>query len=456
MATRQDQVHSYQYAVQRVVSALVAHDPDPARSPLRRAGTTALVGMLVAALAVGGVAIYGLLTGNNAVNPRDPSVIFQEKGTGAQYVYLAADQRLHPVLNYTSALLLTDNAGAQVRSVSAKRLSGVPLGPVLGIPGAPDSLPARDQLRRNDWSVCTRTADSGPRTTVVVGASVPGGTSVTTAGRALLVSAPSGESFLVHGNRRFAIPREQESATRRALGWETREPWPVGTAWINAIPTGPELRAPSVPPSGQPSGIVDGLRTGQLVTDAQRTQTAVLLDDGIAAITDVQSRLLQAQEGASAPEPVANFLSLPPSKTRLGGDQTGLPGTVPALAPPMRSACVTVAGREPDRLNIQADPTVPAGTLIAGNDRTADEVYVPRATGVVATPVATPGVPATTGVVVIVTDNGVAYPLASKELLPRLGYNGVTPTVIPAQMLTLLAAGPSLDQTAARRSAQAG
>jgi len=33
--SRQDQLHSYQYSLQRVVAALVTHDPDPSRSPLR-------------------------------------------------------------------------------------------------------------------------------------------------------------------------------------------------------------------------------------------------------------------------------------------------------------------------------------------------------------------------------------------------------------------------------------
>jgi len=47
--SRQDQLHSYQYSLQRVVAALVTHDPDPHRSPLRRAGTTALVSLVIAA-----------------------------------------------------------------------------------------------------------------------------------------------------------------------------------------------------------------------------------------------------------------------------------------------------------------------------------------------------------------------------------------------------------------------
>jgi hypothetical protein len=56
VSSRQDQLHSYQYSLQRVVSALVTHDPDPTRSPFRRVGSTALVSVLIAILALGGTA----------------------------------------------------------------------------------------------------------------------------------------------------------------------------------------------------------------------------------------------------------------------------------------------------------------------------------------------------------------------------------------------------------------
>ena len=97
MPSRQDQLHSYQYSLQRVVAALVTHDPDPHRSPLRRAGTTALVSLVIAALAVGGAAVYGLLTGHSNVQLKDESVLFLEKGSGARYVYLSSEARLHRV-----------------------------------------------------------------------------------------------------------------------------------------------------------------------------------------------------------------------------------------------------------------------------------------------------------------------------------------------------------------------
>src|SRR5689334_24870865 len=98
---------------------------------------TALVSLLIASLLVAAAAIYGLLTGNSSVNPRDTNVVFQEKGTGARFVFLESDGKLHPVLNFTSGLLLASAQTPSLKSVSSEKLAGVPLGDPLGIPDAP-------------------------------------------------------------------------------------------------------------------------------------------------------------------------------------------------------------------------------------------------------------------------------------------------------------------------------
>ena len=207
MPSRQDQLHSYQYAQQRVVAALVTHDPDPHRSPLRRAGTTVLVSIVVAALAVGGAAVYGLLKGRSSVEPRNDAVVFLEKGTGARYVYLKSDDKMHPVLNYTSGLLIANAPAPEMKNASRESLAKVPLGDPLGIPDAPDSLPpAKGGLLKSLWTVCSQTLDSeAPQSLLAVGEPVTGGTLLpvpradTPASelRGLLVSDPADRTFLV-------------------------------------------------------------------------------------------------------------------------------------------------------------------------------------------------------------------------------------------------------------------
>ena len=93
MASRQDQLHSYQFAMQRMVAAVVARDADPVRSPIRRLAGAALAGVLIAALCLAAVAVYGVLAPGGATGWRSQGAIVVEKETGARYVYL--DGSLH-------------------------------------------------------------------------------------------------------------------------------------------------------------------------------------------------------------------------------------------------------------------------------------------------------------------------------------------------------------------------
>jgi type VII secretion protein EccB len=467
--SRQDQLHSYQYSLQRVVAALVTHDPDPHRSPLRRAGMTALISLVIAALAVGGAAIYGLLTGHSNVQLRDESVVFLEKGSGARYVYLKSGDRLHPVLNYASGLLIANAQEPKLVSTSRERLATVPLGDPLGIPGAPDSLPVKKDLRDADWSICsaqpaaTAGASSGePASTVLVGERLTDGTIAAAPGagqqpRGLLVRDPTDRTFLLYGNRRFPIPENRATASLRALGWNAQQPWPVATAFINAVPVGPDLAAPAIPDFGDDSGI-DGYRIGQLLTDG--TQWSVALADGAAAVTDVQARLLQAQPEAFPPQTLDNaFNNLPPSQTRLA-EVEGIPATVPELLVPTERVCMTLPVDRDSQAGLRVDPNAPTGVAVRGEAAVpggvlADFVYVARGKGALAVAAASPNAPAGTGSMSVVTDTGLRYPIAGRELLGRLGYGKVTPRQVPSQLISLLPQGPPLDATRARQSAVA-
>jgi type VII secretion protein EccB len=459
--SRQDQLHSYQYSLQRVVAALVTHDPDPSKSPLRRAGTTALVSLLIASLAVGGAAIYGLLTGHSNVEPRDAKVVFQEKGTGARFVYLESDKNLHPVLNYTSGLLLANSDAPELKSISSDKLSTVPLGAPLGIPDAPDSLPAKDALLTTRWSICTdnRGDENTARSTLLIGDRLTDGTVAAKAGEALLIRDPQGRAALVYNNRRFPIPADQLVATQRVLGWASKEPWTVATAWANAVPLAGNLVAPRIPGAGDPSS-VDGFRVGDLVTDSGQG-FGVILADGLAPITDMQARLMQAIPGVQKPQAIGNaFIQIPPSKTRVSdeGDPNGLPVTVPKLhdsAPAQACMTLPVDPKAGDGLRI--DPTVPSGVAVQAGKTPpdvvlADFVHIARGKGVLATAAASPSAPAGTGTVSVITDTGRSFPLANRSLMTKLGYSGVKPAQIPSELVSMLPRGPSLDPARARQT----
>jgi type VII secretion protein EccB len=422
-------LHSYRYGMQRVVTALITHDADPRRSPMRRAGATALIGVLAAALTVGGVAAYGLFTGHTMTEATDTGAVLLEKRTGARYVY--RDGRLHPVLNYASGLLLTDGDRPSLKAVPAEKLAKLPLGAPLGIPGAPDALPAADDLLTGAWSVCTSSSGS----TLLVGVAPSGGAPL--ADRALLVSDEAGRTHLVHANRRFLLAADRVDATQRALGWFGRTPWPVAAAWADAIPAGPDLSAPRIPGAGAPS-VIAGRRAGDVVTDG--SQFAVVLTDGIAPVSETGARLLGTPDMIGAA-----FRELPASVTRLG-PEAGLPARVPALADPPAAACVAISAEAEVRVN----DTVPRGAAPAGPARV-DRVHVPRGRGALVEAVASAGAPAGSGTVHLVTDDGRRYPLASPGLAGRLGYPGRPPHRVPARLVAYLPPGPALDPSRAGR-----
>jgi type VII secretion protein EccB len=459
--SRQDQLHSYQYSLQRVVAALVTHDPDPHRSPLRRAGTTALAGLVIAALAVGGAAVYGLLAGHSTVEIADESVVFLEKGSGARYVYLQSDGKLHPVLNYTSGLLIADAPEPTVVGVSRERLATVELGDPLGIPDAPDSLPAGSgELRTGAWSICSHlpAGVAQPKSTVLVGDQLTdGGIPAGPDAQGLLVSDALDRIFLVYGNRRFLIPGARETATLRALGWSTRQPYPVAAAWINAVPVGPDLVPPAIPGLGDAS-VLGRWEVGRLLTHGG--QWGVVLTDGLAPVTEVQAALLQTDPGTHVPDEIGNaFNTLTGSTTRLGGTDAagGLPATVPTLTEPKSRVCLTLPADDRTGAGIRVDPAVPAGVPVRGGTTVpggvrADLVHVARGKGALVAAAAAPDAPAGTGTVSIVTDTGLRYPIAGRDLLGKLGYGGSPVQQVPAQLVALLPQGPSLDPARARQA----
>src|SRR4051812_2159878 len=124
--SRSDQLHSYQFAVRRVVSAVAAHESNPARPPGRRAGVTLLAGVLVAALGLAGFAVWGLLQPGGSTRWRSGNAVIVEKESGAKFVYV--DGVLHPVANYASALLIVGAARPSTISVARRSLAGVPRG----------------------------------------------------------------------------------------------------------------------------------------------------------------------------------------------------------------------------------------------------------------------------------------------------------------------------------------
>ncbi|MFI6265904.1 type VII secretion protein EccB [Micromonospora sp. NPDC051006] len=462
MPSRQDQLHSYQFTVQRAVAALVMRETDPVQSPFRRLAGAALASVLVAAIGLGGFALYGLFTGGGS-SWRDAGAVIVEKESGARYVY--REQKLHPVLNYASALLIVGAEQSRTVLVSRRSIEGVPRGLPLGIADAPDSLPAPARLSTAPWTVCSMPpsdADrTGSRSALLIGADAGRGRPL--GEEALLLRHPDGGLHLVWHQRRYLI--RDPTRVLAALATTRARAVPVAPALLNALPAGVDLVPPTLPGLGRGSERVPGARVGDVYlvrNSGGGRQYAVVVREGLAGITELQAGLLLARTGQGEPEAMTlgRFAALPAEP-----DLTPTGPTAPPAAPPKLTSveagglCARVgddAGVAEVHVGVPlpdlaAAPRTAAGT--PGGPR-ADHVVVEPGRGAVVEAVAAPG--ASGGAVSVVTDLGRRYVLADRGVLGMLGYRDVRPARLPAGLVSLVPAGATLDPAAARAVAAPG
>ncbi len=477
MASKRDQLQAYQFLVQRAISALVTRETDPEQPPFRRPSGAAFASVALAIVALACVGVYGMIVpgGNNAWR-KEPAVIL-EKETGTRYVFL--DGRLHPVANYTSALLLLGDHHATER-VSRDSLAGVPRGPRIGIADAPDALPGAEKLLTGSWSLCSAPASdlAGSRieeSVLLAGASPSGGAELGE-GALLVESTSTGDRFLVWRGHRHKIDDYNAVGTGLAL---TAEPWArVGRAWLDVLPEGTPIGPLPVAAAGEVSTAVPGrtdIRNGMLLmvqTSGGGQQHYLAERDALRPITELQYDVQRAsaQMMAAYPGTEPKTVPLPPSLATMSrqldpirAEAGAAPATRPAIAR-LRDQNATVCATFGDNAaapSLAVDPTLPPADPMSTTARRtasgtplADRVHVPPGSAIVVE--AMPSAQAPAGTLTVVTDMGRRYPLASPDVLKMLGYPSARPVRLPAGLVARLPEGPSLDPSAARRQTLGG
>ncbi|MEH0981947.1 type VII secretion protein EccB [Micromonospora sp. CPCC 205556] len=459
MRTRRDQVQAYRFVTRRIVSALLAGDPETTNLPMRRLGMAVAGSVLAAAVVLGVAGAYGQLTGNTA--PLEEKTLVIERETGATYVFL--EGTLHPTLNYASARLILNEPDPQVRTMSRKAIGDRPRGRTVGIVGAPDALPDRGSLVELPWSVCDvpDPADSRrSRTRMVVGRPLTGGAPL--AGRAVLVES-DGQRFLLTGGSRLQVVGDE--GTLAALRMTGAPTLGVGQQLLNAVPAGPPLRRPAIEGDGSPSGRTVGDRPAR-VGEVFRAAGAhyVLTREGLANIGEITALLLSSDDGQIrdiSPDQAGELFD----GRRLEAD--GMPTKLPALYPVRAGQTVVCAtyragpagGPPTTALEVfdraPAELSAPGGTSVRQGARdavrTAEEVLLPHGKGVLvqAAPGAGESAEAAAGATVyLIGGQGVRHPLgrASGDAVAALGYGGVPPLVVPSALLALVPTGPTLQR----------
>jgi len=464
MASRQNQLHSYQFAVQRTVSALVTREPDPAQPPFRRVGGAAFASLMVAILALAAVGIYGLIVAGGNTSWKTNGTVVVERESGAKYVYL--DGRLHPVLNFASALLIARSPQTKTVSVSRKSLTGAARGTPLGIPGAPDSLTARGGLLGAPWTVCSALVRQPngalqAESSLVVGAR-PGRGRTMGEREAMFVRGPEGE-YMIWNSRKYRVPGADQRVVHDALVVTDAQVAPAAAALLNSLPSGADLGRVRVP-GGGPSPIA-GFAIGDVAavpTPGVGVQNYVVLADGLAPITQLQANLLASDRAKTREQTPTWFAVQPRSRANVStaGTPAALPEQPPALVRPpdeQRAACALHADASglPEILVDAARPATTqaavTGSQSAAATVLADRVLVAPGRGAVVEALASPE--AAGGTLCLVTDLGLAYPVPGREVLNMLGYGGVKPIRLPSAVVALLPQGLALDPDAARAPA---
>jgi type VII secretion protein EccB len=455
MRSRRDQVQAHAYVVSRLTCALVHGEPDAPESPLRRTGLGTFGGLLLGTLAVAAFLVWGLISTSGKPVALTAGELVMAKETGARYVY--AGHELRPVLNWSSAMLLTDGNTAMT-AVPAASLADMPQGQPVGILGAPDSLPPASAVNKGSWLVCAQDQAGQPEVSVSIGVRAP--VSAPPPNGGLLVQATGAQYLIWHGQR-LKLDAPWIAA---ALGLGRARVLDVSPAWLNAVPAGPDLRPITVPRIGGPGPVIGAVRTtiGQvLVTRNVSSPSEFYLAEagGLAPITAAQAAIVlgdpanaAAYPGAAgAPVPVSPAAIVPaPIVHQTLPDGAGAPSAPPSADDTSAGLpCMDYpsAGGAPARLVIAMPPpgTPPALSSpgVSASPQTASLIDVAPGGGAFVRSLAAPGVGGDS--LYLVTEAGIKFPVPSASAATALGYRAGRAVAMPASLLGLLPTGPALD-----------
>jgi type VII secretion protein EccB len=251
---------------------------------MRAPAQSLTAGLVIAIVVAAGCLVLALVRPQPGA---DAAPVVMETQSGALYVRLG--ETLHPVLNLASArLIVKTNAAPQ--GVAASALSRSKMGPLLGIPGAPQFLGRPLGEDESRWTVC----DGRDGTTVIVGGEPQSG--VLRRGQTLLVTPSSGGSTYVLFDGRRAAVNTAEVAVARALGLDGQIPLRVSPVLLNLIPESPPITAPRIPDAGRrgPDSL-PGFPVGTVLRVARTggDEYYVVLREGIQRVGQVAADLVR-------------------------------------------------------------------------------------------------------------------------------------------------------------------
>ncbi|MFI9506352.1 type VII secretion protein EccB [Nocardia sp. NPDC052566] len=478
--TTKAQVNGYRFLLRRLDHALVRRDVRMLHDPMRSQSRSMVVGAVLGILVVAGAAILSFLRPQGSVGE---SKIVMGKDSGALYVVVQDEEKnttLHPVLNLASARLIS-GSGESPNSVKESKLSGLPRGPLLGIPGAPAALPGSAQGGRSDWSLCetvmlsstgSAASAAGVVTTVIAGKPELNERVRTTDPVEALLVRRSDKTYLIYDGKRAEFD-PGNSVLARALNLGAAKPRPVGPALLNAASAVPPLVAPEIPQAGQPGpGRLSDVPIGGVIAVAAMGRTDhpelyVVLADGVQRVSDFAAQVLRTANSQNMREiksvppdvltnmPVLHQLPLDhfPASTPKILTAEDAPVACVAWAKTQQSGGVADGPTDRAQVSLLAGARMPLTNaakpvVLATADGVGDRVdaaYIPPTTGeFVRITGMDAGSPRRDGLF-YVADNGIRYGIPDLETAQILGMTAA-PKLAPWAIVGQLVPGPTLSK----------
>ncbi|MEV6255247.1 type VII secretion protein EccB [Nocardia sp. NPDC051911] len=290
------QVSGYRFLVRRMEHALVRRDVRMLHDPMRSQSRAYAAGLILACVALAGCGVLALLRPQGKVG--DDNKILIGKDSGA--VYAVIDNVVHPSLNLASARLAVGEA-AKPATVKESELGKKPRGQLIGIPGAPSSLPFDKEGKGRAWTVCDslKTDGTDDRSTSVLVGDLELGDKASAMGKDKALLVKGKEATYLIWNKSRARVDVNDPAVAGPLGIRGMTPRPISEGLLNAIPEVNAIVPPTIAdPGGQPSGYsINGLKIGTVVqVTGKSNQYFVILHNGLQPISPFTADVIRASQ----------------------------------------------------------------------------------------------------------------------------------------------------------------
>jgi len=229
------QVTAWHFWRRRNAAALSHHGVRMSYDPEARRAAALVCGVLFTVLCVAGAFILHWFKPAGQIGNAH---ILADRDSGQ--IYVMVDGRLQPTLNLASARLITGQSDNPT-FVKADEIGKYPQGPMVGIVGAPTSMPIRTPPTAT-FTVC----DTAPYPTPTV--SAPPGPVVTLISGPLTVGVrsrplPQGSVIITaYGGKTYAVTAAGRTEIEPAAGVR---PVPISEALFDALPADPPGRKPA-------------------------------------------------------------------------------------------------------------------------------------------------------------------------------------------------------------------